>query len=194
MLDAIKGSETMKPAETKQEFIRLRAEGLSYRAIQERLSVSKSTCQKWESTYSDQIAELKADQMKELYNAYGMTKEARIKKLGDTLTRLQTALDGVDLTQLPPEKLLDFQLKYTEALKSEYTPPSKPIAFNKDNRDTAELIDAIADLLNRIRAGELTSEQASRESNAIANLLKAYNTEELQSKIETLEAILEMRS
>lgn len=184
----------MKPAETKQEFIRLRAEGLSYRAIQERLDVSKSTCQKWESLYKENIAELKADQMNELYNAYGMTKEARIKKLGNTLDRLQTALDGIDLKDLPPEKLLDFYLKYTDALKSEYTPQSKPIAFKKDNRDTAELVDAIADLLNRIRAGEVTSEQASRESTAIANLLKAYNTEELQAKIETLEAIIETRS
>jgi transcriptional regulator with XRE-family HTH domain len=184
----------MKPAETKQEFIRLRAEGLSYRAIQERLGVSKSTCQTWESKYKDQIAELKADQMKELYDAYGMTKEARIKKLGDTLSRLQSALDGVDLSQLPPDKLLDFYLKYADALKSEYTPPRKPIAFNKNDRDTAELIDAIADLLNRIRAGEITSDQANRESTAIANLLKAYNTEELQAKIETLEAIIETRS
>lgn len=184
----------MKPAETKQEFIRLRAEGLSYRAIQDKLSVSKSTCQKWEQAYKEEIAELKADSMKELYNAYGMTKEARIKKLGDTLNRLQTALDRIDLTQLPPEKLLDFYLKYTDALKTEYTPPSKPIAFNKNDRDTAELIDAIADLLNRIRAGEITSDQANRESTAIANLLKAYNTEELQAKIETLEAIIETRS
>ena len=183
----------MKPAETKQEFIRLRAEGLSYRAIQEKLDISKSTCQNWEQAYKKEIAELRADSMTELYNAYGMTKEARIKKLGDTLARLQTALDGVDLSQLPPEKLLDYNLKYVEALKSEYIPPSPPIAFNKDKRDTAELVDLIADLLNRIRAGDLTSEQASRESNAIANLLKAYNTEELESKLNSLEAIIEAR-
>jgi len=183
----------MKPAETKQEFIRLRAEGLSYRAIQEKLDISKSTCQSWEQAYKKEIAELRADSMTELYNAYGMTKEARLKKLGDTLARLQTALDGVDLTQLPPEKLLDYNLKYVEAIKSEYTPPAPPLAFKKDSRDAAELVDAIADLLNRIRAGELTSEQASRESHAIATLLKAYNTEELETKLESLEAIIEAR-
>lgn len=183
----------MKTAETKQEFIKLRAEGLSYRKIQDRIGVSKSTCQKWEQAYKREIAELKADSMSELYNAYGMTKEARIKKLGDTLNRLQTALDGIDLTQVPPEKLLDFYLKYADALKTEYTPAREPIAFNKNNRDTAELIDLIADLLERVRAGELTSEQANRESQVIANLLKAYNTEELQDKIDTLESIIEAR-
>mgnify|MGYP000052188596 CR=1 FL=1 len=72
----------MKTAETKQEFIKLRAEGLSYRKIQDRIGVSKSTCQKWEQAYKREIAELKADSMSELYNAYGMTKEARIKKNG----------------------------------------------------------------------------------------------------------------
>ena len=48
-----------------------------------------------------------------------MTKEARIKKLGDTLEGINTALDGADLSTIPPEKLLDFKLKYTEALKEE---------------------------------------------------------------------------
>lgn len=183
----------MKPQGERTEFIRLRAEGLSYRAIQEKLGISKSTCQSWEKTYKEEIAELKADSLTELYNAYGMTKEARIKKLGDTLARLQTALDGVDLSQLPPEKLLDYYLKYGEALKAEYTPPSTPITFNKDKRDPAEIIDLIADLLNRVRAGELTSEQAGRENMTIANLLKAYNTEELEEKLNALETIIEAR-
>lgn len=33
----------MLPAEKKQEFIRLRAEGLSYRKIQEQIKVGRST-------------------------------------------------------------------------------------------------------------------------------------------------------
>jgi hypothetical protein len=49
-----------------------------------------------------------------------MTREARIRKLGDTLARINTALGGVNLATVPPEKLLDFKLKYTEALKGEY--------------------------------------------------------------------------
>lgn len=184
----------MKTNEIKQEFIRLRAEGLSYREIEAKLGVSKSTCQAWEKAYKEEIAELRADSMKELYNAYGMTKEARIKRLGDTLNRLQTALDGIDLRTVPPEKLLDYYLKYSDALRAEYAPPRKPIDFSKGNRDTAELVDAIGDLLNRVRAGEITSEQAGRESTAIANLLKAYSVEELQQKLDALESILETRS
>ena len=183
----------MKPQGQRTEFIRLRAEGLSYRAIQAQIGVSRSACQSWEKAYKEEIAELKADSMAALYKAYGMTKEARIKKLGDTLARLQTALDEVDLSQLPPEKLLDYYLKYGEALKAEYTPPSPPINFNKDKRDPAELVDLIADLLNRVRAGELTSEQAGRENITIANLIKAYNTEELEEKLNALEAIIEAR-
>ena len=110
----------MKPQETKTEFIKLRAEGKSYSYIAEALHISKSTCTAWETELKDAIAELKQEQLNELYNSYYMTKEARIKKLGETLDEINTALTGRDLSELPPEKLLDFKLKYTEALKEEY--------------------------------------------------------------------------
>lgn len=184
----------MKPAETKQEFIRLRADGLSYRAIQEKIGVCKSTCSEWEQAYKKEIAQLKADSMSDLYNAYGMTREARIKKLGSTLNRLQTALDDVDLTALPPEKLLDYYLRYSDALKSEYLPLSQPLAFKRNNLDPAEITGALADLLNRIRAGEVGADQASRENTTINTLLKAYETTQLKEKMETLETLIGSRS
>lgn len=181
----------MKSAETKSEFIRLRAEGLSYQKIHDRLGIAKDTCRNWEQEYKDHIAELKADQLKSLYKEYGMTREARITKLGNTLNRLETTLSNVDLSELPPEKLLDFYLKYTDALKAEYIAPAQPIVF--DNREPKEITNAITDLLNRIRAGEVTGEQASRESVAITNLLKAFETTKLKEKLDALESIIEGR-
>ena len=181
----------MKPAEIKNEFVRLRAENYSFAKIQEKLGISKSTCSKWEHELIDQIASYKAEQLQGLYDAYSMTKEARIKKIGDTVNRLETALDNVDLSELPPDKLLDFYLKYKEALQSEYIAPVQPIDFS--NRDTKALIDAVGDLVNRVRAGEITKEQATRESTAITILLKAYETNELKQKVDSLEALLEAR-
>ncbi len=179
----------MKPQETKTEFIRLRAEGRSYSYIADTLHISKSTCSSWEKELQDAIAELKQEQLNELYSSYYMTKEARIKKLGETLNRINEALEAVDLSEIPAEKLLDFKLKYTEALKEEYTGTGKPYSFS-EKIEPKEIVEALGDLLERIRAGEVTAEQASRESTVIANLLKAYDTVEVKAKLDALEAIV----
>ena len=183
----------MKPQEQKTEFIRLRAEGKSYSAIAEQLHISKGTCTAWERELKDAIADLKQEQLNELYSSYYMTKEARIKKLGDTLESINTALDGADLSQIPPEKLLEYKLKYTEALKGEYTGSGKPYQFTADKIKPADIVTALGDLLNRVRAGEVTPEQANRESTVIANLLRAYDTVEIKAKLDALETIVGSR-
>lgn len=179
----------MKPQETKAEFIQLRAEGRSYRYIAEKLHISKATCTEWERELKGEISELKQEQLNELYSSYYMTKEARIRKLGETLESINTALEGADLTQIPPEKLLDFKLKYAEALKEEYTGGAEPFNFS-GGIDPKDIVNALADLLNRVRAGETTAEQAQRESGVIANLLKAYDTAEVKKKLDALESVI----
>lgn len=182
----------MRSAEDKQRFIQLRAEGKSYAAIKEELGLAKSTCSEWERELKTEIAQLKSEQLSELYDSYHMTKEARIKKLGDTLASIEKALGNADLASMPPEKLLDFKLKYTEALKGEYMPPSiaKPI---KNNFEAKDIMAAVADLLNRVRSGEVTAEQASRESLILSNLLKAYDAVELKTKLDALESLVNGR-
>lgn len=181
----------MKPNELKQEFIRLRAEGKSYSSIAAKLHISKSTCGKWETQLEADIAQLKREELNSLYDAYHMKKAARIKKLGDTLNKVDGALEAVDLKEVSPEKLLDFKLKYTEALKGEYTGGGTPYQFTADKIEAKDIVNALADLLNRVRTGEATSEQANRESAIITNLLKAYEQVELKAKLDELEAIIE---
>lgn len=179
----------MKPQETKTEFIRLRAEGRSYSYIAEKLQISKSTCTQWERELKEKIAELRQEQLNELYTSYSMTKEARIKKLGDTLETIDTALAGADLSQIQPEKLLDYKLKYTEALKEEYTGTAQPYTFS-GKIEPKDLVAALGDLLERTRAGEVSTAQAQRESAVIANLLKAYDIVEVKTKLDALESII----
>lgn len=179
----------MKPQEQKAEFIRMRAAGLSYAKIAAELHIAKDTCGKWERELKEQIAELKQEQLNELYNSYYMTKEARIQKLGDTLENINAALDEADLASVPPEKLLDFKLKYTEALKGEYLGNSTPFQFG-DSVTPQDIIAALGDLLNRIRAGEVAAEQASKESLVLTNLLRAYDTAEVKAKLDALEMII----
>ena len=178
----------MKPAELKKEYIRLRAEGKSYSAICEQLHISKSTCTKWEQEFAEQISDLKRAELQELCESYSMTKEARIKRLGETLGKINDALEKADFTTVDPAKLLDYKLKYMEALKGEYTgtQPTKKL----ENVDAKTILDALADLLNRIKAGEITTEQARKEGSVPAQLLKAYDSTELKAKLDELEAIV----
>jgi len=44
-----------------------------------------------------------------------------------------------------------------------------------------------------VRTGEVTPEQANRESTIIANLLKAYDTVEVKEKLNALESIIGSR-
>lgn len=179
----------MKPQELKQEYIKLRAERKSYSFIAEQLHISKSTCSKWECELASEIAKLKREELSTLYDSYHMNKEARIKKLGDTLGRVEDALARVDLTEVSPEKLLDFKLKYTEALQKEYV-GTEPAFKLGDTIDAKDIVTALGDLLNRVRAGEVTTEQANRESLILSNLLKAYDTVEVKAKLDALETLV----
>ena len=183
----------MKPQEQKQEFIRLRAEGKSYTAIAKELEISKSTCTEWERELKEEISQLKKEQLEELYESYYMTREARISQLGDMLSKIDEALEKKNLEYVSTEKLLDYKLKYMEALKNEYidTAPAIPL---EDNFNPKDIIIVLADLLRRIRNKEVGLDQASREITIIAGILKAYEAVELKDKLEALEGIMGDRS
>jgi len=182
----------VKPNDQKNEFIRLRAEGKSYTAIGKELSISKATCTAWDRELKAEIAEKKKEQLEEMYQAYYMTREARITKLGKALKSIEDALSKADLTQVSPEKLLDYKLKYMEALKQEFidTTPAIPL---EDSFNPRDIIVVLADLLKRIRNREINLDQASKEMMVITNILKAYETVELKAKLEMLEDIVGSR-
>ena len=178
----------MKPAELKREYIRLRAEGKSYSVICEQLHISKSTCTKWEKALATQINELKRAELAELCESYSITKEARIRCLGDTLKKINAALEQADFSTVDLVKLLDFKLKYTEALKGEYIGTMPALELNAI--DAKSIVTALVDLLNRVRAGEVTTAQTQKESGILTQLLKAYDIVEVKAKLDELETII----
>lgn len=115
----------MKDTEKRLAFITARAEGKSYRTISEELGISKSTCSSWEHSLADQIEALKREKLEELYTSYGMTKEARIEKLGSLLSDIDGAIASKDFSELPLDKLLELRLKYGRELQTEYREPAR---------------------------------------------------------------------
>lgn len=160
----------MKQQEQRTEFIRMRAEGKSLRAIAAEIGVSKSTLSEWEKQLSAEVSRLRAENLEELYSSYGMAKEARIQRIGNTLRRIDEALDAVDLSALPPEKLLDFKLKYQAALAEEYTAPAAEVSGEAEST-----LEALRDLYRRVASGELSIDKAKTEAALIDKVVAGYN-------------------
>lgn len=179
----------MRPQEERDLFVVMRAGGKSYSAITKELHISKATCTKWDRELQEQISERKADQLEGLYEAYFMTKEARIKRLGETLKKVDAALEKVSFADMPPDKLLDYKLKYIQALKEEYICLGKRTE-TPDEITPASIMDMLKDLLDRVRLGEMDEGRAGKESLILSNLLKAYEQGALKEKMDALEAIV----
>ena len=153
------------------------------------LPIGKNKCVELNRELASQIAEQKAENLASLYNSYFMTKEARIKKLGASLKKIDTAIEKADFSGIAPDKLLDLKLKYTQALKAEYTEPAYKVDFEQPTPEA--IYSLMLDLLNRVRAGLIDDIQAQKEFTVISGLQKSYEDIELNEKMESLKMIME---
>ena len=177
--------EIMTKLDKQAEFIKLRARGLSLRQCGEALGTNKDTCNKWDKELKAQIAKHKSDRLQDVYTEYGMYKEARIKALGTALNNIDTELSSRDLSDVSTDKLLDYKLKYTTALSEEYVPIT-PQTDEGQVLDAKTIINRLDDLYKRVRDGETTKEQAQTELVVLSGMLRAYDTSELEEKMDKL--------
>ena len=112
----------MKDIETKEKFMALRAEGQSIRAAAVAVGIDKTTGQKWQKENEITINTLKAERLEEAFQKYGAAKLARVKAYGETLGRIEEALAKRSFDDVPTEKLLDYKIKYINALGAEFAP------------------------------------------------------------------------
>ena len=110
---------------------------------------------------------------------------ARIKALGTALNNIDTELSSRDLSDVSTDKLLDYKLKYTTALSEEYVPIA-PQTDEGRELDAKEIIRRLDDLYTRVRSGETTKDQASTELVVLGGMLRAYDTTELEEKMNRL--------
>lgn len=155
----------MKDTETKLAFIKARAEGKSYSTIGKELGISKATCTSWEHQLRAEIEQLENEQTEELYTAYHMKRDARIKDLGETLQRIDTALQGKDLSQLSATALLNLKLQYTRELRTEYT---EPVEVNTDNT-----LDGLVEQCDRLLRDAMAGKYSPAEVKAQLAILDA---------------------
>lgn len=171
-----------------------RANGESYAKIAEALKISKSTCHEWETAMRAEIAVTKSEALASVYDEYGLHKAARIRRLGRTLQRLDEAIDQIDLSKIPPDKLLGLKLKYAEALREEYTGAEEPLPIGGSRASKDSIFYLLSGLLDRVRSGEASPQQARIEMDAIGKMTRAYEaatTIDLASAFYSPEALKE---
>lgn len=173
----------MESTEKRAEFIELRAKGLSYSKIAEKLHISKSTCTSWAKEYEAEIAERKEAKIEELNSMYALDKASRLERLGKTRQAIDTALEGKDLSDLSADLLLKYKLKVEEQIRAEYHDPSEEpfIDYN-----TEETVKALGKLYRRQEKGEVTPAQAKAQLSTITALSQAERILENEKQFEGL--------
>ena len=147
----------METIETKRRFIELRGKGYSFDKIAKELGKAKQTLLDWSRELDQEIAQAKALELDSLYESYSLYKEARLKTLGEILSKLKKEVDNRDLTDLPTDRLLDLFLKYEGVVKESLVEPvfksSREIEEEKEDRLLLEELTSLEGLESRLKVG-----------------------------------------
>ncbi len=106
----------MKDLKTKERFVELRAQGLSFDSIAKEMGISKTTLLKWSRDLEDKINNEKYFAYQRLIEQYKMTKIARFKLLMQEWQKVNNALDQKDFNELSARELLNIQEKLENQL------------------------------------------------------------------------------
>ena len=106
----------MENHKTKEQFIQLRAQGVSYSNISKEIGKSKQTLIDWGKELEEEIRHLKAIELEAIYEKYFLLKEARLQSFGIVTQRIRQEIESRDFSDIPTEKLLDLFLKYNSII------------------------------------------------------------------------------
>lgn len=125
----------------KEQFIELRAKGVSYDEISKGIGVSKPTLIKWGRDLQLEISNRYALELELLQEKFYVSKKKRIELFGEQLVRLIEELANRDLSEIPTEKLYDMTMKTAASLKQEETQITL--------KEVGSMEDTLDDLLNK---------------------------------------------
>jgi len=142
-------------ATRKTEFILARAEGKSFQTIENQYGLCRATAKRWDVEFAREVNTLREERLKEIYSTHGLLKDARLKRVCKVLEKIESVIDITDLESASPEKLLDYQLKYLEFVKSEYV----DLELIKELRESNSLINTADALIESCARGGISPAQ-----------------------------------
>ncbi|USK83585.1 helix-turn-helix domain-containing protein [Peribacillus asahii] len=120
----------------KERFIELRAKGIPYGRIATELDVSKPTLIKWGKELEMEVNNAKALEKEVLQEEYFVSWAQRVQLVGGRLKSIRDELDKRDYTDVPTEKLMEMEMKYTVLLKQDETKVSLKVESDDPLDDT----------------------------------------------------------
>ena len=111
----------MNDVQKQVNFIQMRAMGISFAKISEKLGISKPTLIKWSKDFELEIQNLRTIEQEALREQYLITKEKRIQMLGESLDKVKQEIAKRDFSEITTEKLLFINIKLLQEIKAEET-------------------------------------------------------------------------
>ena len=113
----------MHSAETKQKFIQLRAQDLSFRRIAEELGVDKDTLRRWNTQFAASIHNLQQIELENLQEQLLGSKAERFKALVRDYHRYSQELESRDPGRVPQYMLFRIVGRLRDQVERRITPP-----------------------------------------------------------------------
>jgi len=95
----------MKDQETIQQFIQLRAQGISFARIATKLGVAKSTLILWSREHQHLIQNLRTIEWEDFVDQTLTSKKERLQALSEQLRRLETEFASRDIASIPTPQI-----------------------------------------------------------------------------------------
>jgi DNA-binding XRE family transcriptional regulator len=122
---------------TRQQFVELRAEGMSYDKIAKKLKVSKTTLIAWSREHEVDIANLQTIALEALQERYKVGQQHRLELWSEQLEMVRKELKTRGLGDIPTPKLIELLDTLSEKLKNEAT----QVRFKSEPYVKDELVD-----------------------------------------------------
>lgn len=124
----------MKEQETREKFIELRAEGISFDKISQRIGVTKATLLEWSRKYADEINEFKLIRYENILHKYQFTQKEKVERLAKELSIAWAFYESKSYDNIPKSKLIAIIMKMEQRL-AEITEPVKNLKNIKKEED-----------------------------------------------------------
>lgn len=112
----------LKDQKVKEEFMRLRALGMSYSKISTQISVSKTTLIRWNRDFEPEIERLKGVELEAMLEEFMVGRKDRVKRYAAQLARVENELDRRKLSEVETHRLIGIFVKLLEALRRDIEP------------------------------------------------------------------------
>lgn len=183
--------QEMDKFEKQQQFVTLRAKGVSYQKIALQLHIAKGTAISWNREFYQQISEMRKVEIDNLIRSHKLHREEQLKQLGKIVKMLRKEMKQRDLQEVPTVKLLELILKYEQYAKEEVQ-GLQSTDTKIDPILTAEsFLDMYRELFRNADFGIIAPDKIKQLEQLVSSMYRTYEGTVLEKKLDTIIAVMQ---